>query len=102
MNSWLFSFCWYFLSIFNKVTTLPLPQELIALYIQDSLNLWFVWGFGSSITMVFVLPIIFFFYINKKYKNPNADILISICGIGIIVVLYVVGLFDIFINYIKV
>lgn len=87
-----------FLSIFSDAITLPLPPEIIALYIQDYINLWFTWGFGSSITMIFVLPIIFFFYINKKYKNQNADMLIPICGLGIIAVLYVVGLFDIFVN----
>ena len=90
-----------FVSAYNEATALPLPPEGIELYIQNNINMWFRWGFGSSITMILVLPIIFSFCIKKKWKNPNIDILIPICSVGIIVVLYVVGLFDIFIHYIK-
>lgn len=97
-----FVFAAIFINIYNEATALPLPPEGMALYIQHNINLWFGWGFGSSITMILVLPIIFFFRLKKKCKNPDADILIPICGVGIIVVLYVVGLFDIFIHYIKV
>ena len=91
-----------FFKFFNEAIALPLPQEGIIEYITNYINLWFGWGFGTSITMIFALPIIFFFCIKKKCKNPGADILVPICGIGIIVVLYAVGLFDIFINLIKV
>lgn len=96
-----FVFVGIFFSIYNEAIVLPLLPEGMALYIQHYINLWFGWGFGSSITMILVLPIIFFFHLKMKCKNPGADILIPISGVGIIVILYVVGLFDIFIHYIK-
>ena len=52
------------------------------------------WGFGKTLALLLIIPIIMFFDYQKTYKNKKLDTLIPAIGIGIIAIIYIEGGFE--------
>lgn len=57
-------------------------------------------GFGKCVPMVFLIPVVIFFDYTKTYTNKIIDIAIPAAGLGLLVIIYVIGLFEILKGYI--
>ena len=61
-------------------------------------------GFGVSMTLIVCIPIVLLFSYKKTHKNPKLDTFIPIAGIGLIIFVYIEGMFQVVVNnldYIK-
>ena len=52
-------------------------------------------GFGTSVALILVAPIMLLFSYNRKPKNPKLDKFIPLVGVGLIAVVYFEGMFEI-------
>lgn len=52
-------------------------------------------GFGGSVVLLFAIPFVMLFSYTKTYKNDIVDKIIPLAGVGLIVVVYVEGIFRI-------
>ena len=72
----------------------PEFDALIVNTIQLADNL----GFGKSISLLFTIPFVMLFSYSKTHNNPQVDKFIPLAGIGLIVLIYIEGIFEIFIG----
>lgn len=55
-------------------------------------------GFGSSASLCLIVPIIFLFSFTKTHKDSMVDLIVPAAGVGLIVLIYVEGLYEIVVN----
>jgi len=77
--------------IISKGTTTPTSEEILPIY-----NLVKSWGFGDTLPLLFIAPFMMLYSYNKKPKNPNIDIYITIGGVVLIVIVYVECFYQVF------
>ena len=61
--------------------------------ISRAVNIVAKWGFGEAAPLVFLAPLMFLFSYNKEPKFPGLNIVITICGVILIIIVYLEGLF---------
>ena len=59
--------------------------------ISPHIELAYKWGFGKTIPLIFIIPLIMFFDYRKTYKDKTIDILIPIAGVGLLAFAYLEG-----------
>lgn len=82
--------------VFSIVKLLQLPPEILESggdEILISLMSVYELGFGKCVPMLFIIPIIMFFDYTKTHENKIVDAIIPVAGIGLIILLYIEGLF---------
>ena len=77
--------------IISKGTTTPTSEEILPIY-----NLVKSWGFGDTLPLLFIAPFMMLYSYNKKPKNPNIDLYITIGGVVLIVIVYVECFYQVF------
>ena len=55
-------------------------------------------GFGESLALILVAPIMLLFSYNRAAKNPKFDKFIPLAGVGLIAIVYFEGIFEIICN----
>ena len=58
-------------------------------------------GIGQCVGLFFTIPIVLLFSYTKNHKNPSIDIIVPIVGVGLFVLVYMEGVYEIVINSIK-
>lgn len=66
--------------------------------IQQAMLMSQALGFGNSLTLIIIIPVVMFFSYNKKHENKKVDKLIPIAGIALIIFVYVEGFFQVFVH----
>ena len=51
------------------------------------------WGFGQSISLLLLIPVIMFFSYTRQHKNPKIDLFVPIGGVSLIILLYLEGVY---------
>ena len=69
--------------------------ELIAFMKIDS---WLNAGIGGAVVLFLIIPVVLLFSYTKTHKNPKLDKFIPMIGIGLIVLMYIEGLFQIVVH----
>ena len=49
-------------------------------------------GFGGSISLIFLAPLVLLFSYTRRPKNPMLDLLIPVAGIALILFVYLEGI----------
>lgn len=77
--------------------TLQYPDDEMAQYIaiHQRVSLWNNIGLGGSISMFAVAPIAILFSYTKTHKNKIVDTIIPVAGIGLILIVYIEGVFEV-------
>ena len=52
-------------------------------------------GFGQSTTLLIVAPLVLLFSYTRTHKNPKIDTFIPIVAVGLIIFLYIEGIYQI-------
>ena len=65
-----------------------------ATFIGDQMRMVYKWGFGKTLPLLFIIPLIMFFDYRKAYKNNLIDIIIPVVGVGLLAFTYLEGGFS--------
>ena len=81
----------------------PMPAEFVdkADFISANINSAYSWGFGQTVPLLLIVPIIILFDYTKTYKDNKLDIFIPAAGIALTAVIYLEGGFQVITNYFK-
>ena len=58
-------------------------------------------GVGSGVALSLLIPIILLFSYTKKHKNTKLDPFIPLAGVALIIAIYVEGMYQILLRYLK-
>ena len=84
-----------------KVGMLPenLEPDVLNAMITEAFQTTYNLGFGACLPMVLIIPVIIFFDYTKTYDDKFVDILIPVVGIVLLLIVYVIGLFEVLKGY---
>ncbi len=84
------------ISVIKFKEALPTAEEgTLDVLVTSVISLVYSWGFGKTLPMIFIVPLIIFYDYRKTYKKSMVDTIIPAAGVLLIVLLYVEGLFEI-------
>ena len=66
--------------------------------VEIAMNISQTLGFGNSMTLALIIPIVILFSYTKTHKNKKIDTLIPAIGIIFILITYIEGMFQVFIH----
>ena len=67
-------------------------------YVVHQLTSWIGAGVGGAMALLLIIPLVLLFSYKKQHENKKIDTLIPIAGIGLIVLVYVEGIFQVIVN----
>ena len=70
-------------------------EEEITLLATKEINTWVGCGFGGAACLFLIIPIVLLFSYTKEHKNPKLDKFVPIVGVGLIVCVYIEGIFQV-------
>lgn len=78
------------------VSTVPGIEDpaVMGAAIESALSMVYHWGFGQSIPLLLLIPIVMFFSYTRTCKHPKFDIFVPLAGVALIVLLYIEGAFQ--------
>ena len=81
----------------------PMPVEFVdkADFVFANINSVYSWGFGQTVPLLLIVPIIILFDYTKTYKDNKLDIFIPAAGIALTLIIYLEGGFQVITNYFK-
>ena len=80
---------------FCRNGTMPAGEEEQIIYIAEQCETVYNWGFGKTIPMLLIIPLIIFFDYQKTYKNSLIDLLIPIGGVALVIFVNLEGGFEV-------
>ena len=86
--------------IFSVNADVP-PDVTEVEVVTQKMQLVYALGFGQAIPLLFIIPLVMFFDYRKTYKNKLPDLLIPAIGVGLLVVVYVEGVFQVLTSWIN-
>ena len=61
---------------------------------EKAIEMVFAWGFGETVGMIIMIPVLLLFSYTKTHKNRLLDIAVPITGVAVIILIYMDGLFQ--------
>ena len=86
--------------IFSVNADVP-PDVTEVEVVTQKMQLVYALGFGQAIPLLFIIPLVMLFDYRKTYKNKLPDLLIPAIGVGLLVVVYVEGVFQVLTSWIN-
>ena len=80
------------ISIYN--TSLPEGVDLTNVFFFEA-NKVYSWGFGQTVPLILIIPLVILFDYKKTYKDKKLDTLIPIAGIALLLIVYIEGGFEV-------
>ena len=86
-----------------RVAFLPagLEQEELEVALAATFLSTYNLGFGGCLTMILIIPFIIFFDYTKTYKDKKFDLIIPAVGVGILIIVFIEGMFEILKGYLS-
>ena len=80
------------ISIYN--ISLPEGVDLTNVFFFEA-NKVYSWGFGQTVPLILIIPLVILFDYKKTYKDNKLDTLIPIAGIALLLIVYIEGGFEV-------
>ena len=88
--------CWFGFGYVAAEPYIELLGEEIAF--QYGMSVAYSSGFGASLSLAVVIPLVLLFSYKKTHENTKIDTFLPVIGIGIIALIYLEGTFQIIVN----
>jgi hypothetical protein len=85
-------------SILTANATIPEGADAYAVAVQQ-FNRVYNWGFGQTVPLIFIIPLVLLFDYKKSYQNAWIDLIIPVSGITILGFVFLEGGFQILTSF---